>query len=319
MSYLLALLAGIVISVMVSLNGGLTQAYGTYLAAVIIHIVGVIFAIVLCVARKEKLLLKSRAPLWAYLGGAVGVLTTLFNNYAFGRITMTSIVALGLLGQSLASVAFDSFGWLGIKKRPIKMTAIIGFLPAIVGFLLMMDQSVSEAVPAVILSLGSGIAVVLSRTINSRLSKQTSPLVGSLINHVVGLPICVVLALFFQKTLWVVPERVKPWMFFGGMLGVITVLLFNITVPRISSFQLTLLSFTGQVFAGIALDLMQGQAYSNASFVGGLVISTGLLVNIALDQWSIYKRRKEEKYWKSIQEAEAAHWKQVLRNKKSEE
>ena len=319
MSYLLALLAGIVISVMVSLNGGLTQAYGTYWAAVIVHIVGVIFAIVLCVARKEKLLLKSRAPLWAYLGGAVGVLTTLFNNYAFGRITMTSIVALGLLGQSLTSVAFDSFGWLGIKKRPIKMTAIIGFLPAIAGFLLMMDQSVSEAVPAVILSLASGIVVVLSRTINSGLSKQTSPLVGSLINHVVGLPICVVLALFFQKTLWVVPECIKPWMFFGGMLGVITVLLFNITVPRISSFQLTLLSFTGQVFAGIALDLMQGQAYSNASFVGGLVIATGLLVNIALDQWSIYKGRKEEKYWKSIQEAEAAHWKQVLRNKKLEE
>jgi len=82
------MLAGVVISVMVSLNGGLTASYGSYTAAVIIHIVGVIFAASLCVIRKEHIKIRSQAPLWAYLGGAIGVLTTLFNNYAFGRVTI---------------------------------------------------------------------------------------------------------------------------------------------------------------------------------------------------------------------------------------
>lgn len=319
MYYLLAILAGVVISTMVSLNGELTQAYGTYSAAVIIHVVGVIFAIILCVARKEKILIKSGAPIWAYLGGAIGVLTTLFNNYAFGRITMTSIVALGLLGQSLASVIFDSFGWLGIEKRQIKKNSVIGFLLAIVGIFLMMDQSVSMAMPAVILSLGAGITVVLSRMVNYRLSKETSPLVGSFINHLVGLPICIVLALSFQRSFWKITASVKPWMFLGGILGVVTVLIFNITVPKVSAFRLTLLSFIGQVFTGISLDLAQGLEYSNTSFTGGLVIAVGLLTNMALDQWSIYKKQKEERYWKNIQEAENAHWEKVFSNEKLEE
>lgn len=294
MYYLLAVLAGIVISVMVSLNGGLTQAYGTYSAAVIIHVVGVVFAMALCATRKEKPLPRNHVPLWAYTGGAIGVLTTLFNNYAFGRISMTSIVALGLLGQSLASMVFDTFGLLGMEKRPVRKSAAIGFLPAIAGIFFMMDGSVSGAVPAVIVSLGAGVSVVLSRTVNSRLSGETSPLVGSLINHIVGLPICVILAISFQRPLWIAMADVKPWMFLGGTLGVVTVLLFNITVPKVSAFQLTLLSFVGQVFTGITLDFVQGQEVSNASFTGGLVIAAGLLVNMALDQWHTYKKKKKE-------------------------
>ena len=54
MYYFLALLVGVVISVMVSLNGGLTQAYGAYGAAVIVHVVGVVFALALCLIKKEK-------------------------------------------------------------------------------------------------------------------------------------------------------------------------------------------------------------------------------------------------------------------------
>lgn len=290
---LLAILTGVIISVMVLLNGGLTQSYGTYLAAVIIHIVGVIFAITLCIIKKQKFNRKSQAPLWAYLGGAIGVLTTLFSNYAFGRITMTSIIALGLLGQSLTSVLLDAFGLLGSQKRPLNKFSIIGFLPAIAGVYLMMDQSVSDATFAVILSLIAGVTIVLSRTVNARLSKETSPLIGSFFNHLVGLPVCIFLLLCFQRPLGFVSPSAQPWMYLGGVLGVITVLLLNITVPRVSAFRLTLLSFTGQVFTGIALDFAQGMKYSNSTFTGGLVIAGGLLLNMALDRWMIGRKQQE--------------------------
>ena len=286
MYYFLALLAGVVISVMISINGNLTQVYGVYWAAVIIHIVGVLFSLILCIAKGEISLIRKRAPLWAYLGGAIGVLTTLFDNYAFGRISMTSIVALGLLGQSVTSVILDSTGGLGVKKRPVKGTSVIGFIPAAAGIFLMMDNSVSASVIAVILSLVAGITVVLSRTVNSRLSGETSPLVGSFINHVVGLPICFILALLLQQFVWVSLSGIKPWIFLGGTLGVLTVVLFNITVPRLPAFQLTLLSFVSQVFTGIALDLMMGQEFSNASFIGGIIITAGLLANMVLNHMS---------------------------------
>jgi transporter family-2 protein len=288
---LLVIFSGIVISVMVLLNGGLTQSYGTYLAAVIIHIVGVIFAITLCIIRKEKFNQKSHAPVWAYLGGAFGVLTTLFSNYAFGKISMTSIIALGLLGQSLTSVLLDSFGWFGIQKRPINKISIIGFLPAIAGVFLMMDQSVSKSLLAVILSLIAGITIVLSRTVNARLSAQTSPLIGSFFNHLVGLPICILLFLCLQGPVLHMTTSAQPWMYLGGVLGVVTVLLLNITVPKVSAFRLTLLSFTGQVFTGVILDMTLGMKSSNSTFAGGLIIAGGLLLNMALDRWCIGRKQ----------------------------
>lgn len=295
MYYLMSILAGVVISVMVSLNGGLTASYGTYSASVIIHIIGVIFAASICVIRKEHIQIKSRAPLWAYLGGAIGVLTTLFNNYAYGRISMTSIVALGLLGQSLSSVVLDSFGWLGVEKRQANKSCVVGYLAAIIGMFIMIDKSVSGAVFTVVLSLSAGITVVISRTVNSRLSTETNPLLGSFINHLVGLPICIVLALCLQRPVWLMSTGAKPWMYLGGALGVVTVLLFNVTVPRVSAYRLTLLAFIGQIFTGIALDLVLGLECSTSTFAGGLVIAIGLLANMVLEQWNNNRNRKKNR------------------------
>ncbi len=290
MYYLLSLLAGSIISVMVFLNGNLTSGYGTYLASVIIHIVGVVFAGTICFAKKAKI--RSRAPLWAYMGGAIGVLTTLFNNYAFGRVSMTSLVALGLLGQSLSAVALDSFGWLGVKKRRLNKYSVIGYLAAVIGIWVMLDQTASGALLAVILSLGAGVTVVLSRTINSSLSMETSPIVGSFINHVVGLPICIILALLLQPSFPISITGNSPFIYFGGVLGVVTVLLFNITVPKISAFQLTLLSFVGQIFMGILLDFVIGVEFSASTFTGGLIIAAGLVINMILEQWDRNLKRK---------------------------
>lgn len=313
MYYLLSILVGSVISVMVFLNGKLTAGYGTYLAAVIIHIVGVVFAGAICYVKKEKV--RSRAPLWAYMGGATGVLTTLFNNYAFGRISMTSIVALGLLGQTLFSVTLDSFGWLGVKKHQSNKYSVIGYLAAVIGIFVMIDQTASGALFAVILSLFAGVTVVLSRTINSRLSIETSPIVGSFINHVVGLPICIVLTLLFQSSFSISITGNSPFIYLGGVLGVVTILLFNITVPKISAFRLTLLSFVGQIFTGILLDFVFEVEFSPSTFTGGIIIAAGLLINMILEQWGNYKKRKEEQYWKNIKEAEEEYWDRILKRK----
>ena len=43
MYHIIALTAGVLISVSIYFNGGLSQAYGTYLATVIIHAVGLAF------------------------------------------------------------------------------------------------------------------------------------------------------------------------------------------------------------------------------------------------------------------------------------
>lgn len=66
----------------------------------------------------------------------------------------------------------------------------------------------------------------------------------------------------------------------GGMLGVLVVLLYNITVPRISAFRLTLLSFLGQIFSGFLIDLLNQQTISGKMFWGSVLCTLGFLASI---------------------------------------
>ncbi len=315
MDTILALLTGVILSIMVSVNGTLSVIYGVLTATFIIHLVGSIFASILCVSQKEKKPLWGHQPIWIYLGGAIGVLTTIFNNFSFGKISITSITALGLLGQVFTSLIIDHFGLLGMKKHPFKKSMLWGLTFSAAGILLMLDSTVKSGIFAVIFSFTAGISVILSRVVNSRLAEKTGALRGSLINHLVGLSITAALALpsikvsqfSFSSTI-----PFKPWIYLGGILGVGTVLLCNITVPRMSAFKLTLLTFSAQVLTGIALDLLNGNDNIDSSFMGGLIISTGIILNMISDQVSMEKERKQKEYWDKIREAEAAHRKKIL-------
>ncbi len=292
MYQLLALLTGIILSIMVLINGNLTDHYGLFLAAVIIHVVGSMSAFLLCMIQKEKKPLFTHHPKWIYLGGAIGVFTTVFTNFAYGHISVTSIVALGLLGQAITSLVIDTLGLFGMKKQAFGKRSIPGFVVSFLGILFMLDQSVSGAIIVVLLSFSAGITVVLSRTVNARLAEKIGALQGSLVNHLVGLPFTIIVALLVGQVSPISTiSTFQPWIYFGGILGVAVVLLSNLTVPRVSAFRLTLLIFVGQVFTGILLDLVLGHNISSISFVGGIVIISGLAINLIIEKIYAYRTR----------------------------
>lgn len=174
MYQLLTFLIGVVLAVMIMVNGRLSAQYGVFLAAAIVHAVGSVSALAACAFQKDKKALWRHRPAWIYLGGAVGVLTTLFNNFAYGKISTTSIVALGLFGQFLTSVLIDGLGLFGMEHRPICGKSphgrLVGCLFALAGILVMLDPTVTSSALAIGFSVCAGVTVVLSRTINARLS-----------------------------------------------------------------------------------------------------------------------------------------------------
>jgi len=307
MYQLLALLDGVIISIMVAVNGGLTGSVGVYNAAAVIHMVGVAFALLLCLLTKKRLFRKLHLPLWAYLGGVIGVLTTLFNSYSYAHLSLTGIVALGLLGQCVTANLLDACGLCGMKKRRISGAALLGIAMSCAGILVMLCGTASAGAAAVAASLGAGVTVVMSRTVNSRLAGEAGALAGSFYNHLVGLPVCVLLAAAAPAAQTIGVQTFRPWYLCGGMLGVVVVMLYNITIPRLPAFGLTLLSFSGQVFAGIALDLACGRAASPRLFWGGVVCAAGMLAGMLLERLEKRNSLRARRYFEHIRAVEDAH------------
>lgn len=140
----------------------------------------------------------------------------------------------------------------------------------------------------IIISLCAGITVVLSRTVNAHLSEQTNALQESLINHLTGLPICLIFAIIIPEQSINYPFRL--WIWCGGILGVVTVTIFNITVPKLPAYRLTLLSLCGQIFCGIFLDLLSKDTLNKPEFFAGILIASGIIINQLLKSYHHKKK-----------------------------
>ena len=122
----------------------------------------------------------------------------------------------------------------------------------------MFDASSEIVFYAILLSVAAGVCNVLSRSVNAVLANEIGVLQGSLINHIAGLPVCVVVLFLLGRnelnTAFTF-HRSTLWIYIGGAFGVIAVLLYNIVVPKVPAFYVTLLAFIGQVFAGLLIDI----------------------------------------------------------------
>ena len=282
MYYFLSLLTGILVSVMVAINGGLTKQYGVYSATVIIHITGLIFVSILVLAKREKPFSKINA--WfLYLGGAIGVLTTVFYNLAFGRISISAILALGLFGQSITGLIIDQYGLMGMLKYPFSKRKLIGLSLIFCGIASMINNF---EILAVIVSFATGVCIVISRILNAKLATLTSVRTSTFYNYIIGLIIATAVFFLLGRNELIYTKLVfspDVYIYFGGILGACIVLISNMTVAKISAFYLTLLVFVGQVFSGVLIDMLISREFSPRNLIGGILVAVGLCVNLLLD------------------------------------
>lgn len=283
---LLCLFSGVLLAFVIVLNGSLTGFYGAYIATVIVHIVGTTVAYLAMKAAKQPWRPESRLPLWMYSGGLIGILTTIFQSLAFGRLGVTTVMALCLFGQTATALVVDGFGLLGMEKQAVNRGMLLGVAVSMCGVIYMLAGSGEVKVYAMLMAVASGVSGVVSRLANAQLSARTSALGSSFTNHWVGLIGSVALLLVMQPDFaGALRELDVPlWVHVGGAFGVLMVMLWNIAGLKVSAFELTLLSFIGQVFAGIALDLLLGNGFSREIFMGGSFVVAGVLLNMFAGQ-----------------------------------
>ena len=279
MYYLLTLLAGIIINIMVAVNGSLAGETGVYSAIVISYVIAIIISFLILKVRKEKILPQTKMPLWAYLGGVFSVFSAFCSNFAFGKISMVAITALGLLAQTVTSLIIDVTGLFGIKKRPAKTGVWICIVISFAGMFIMLYGADIASTTALLLSFAAGISLVLSRMLSASFSRASSAVAGSFMTHMIGLPAAVLLLFLVAKneigsfSLMNIPL----WMYTGGILGIFILAITNITLSKVSALNVTLLIFVGQVLSGAVIDFIIGNSFSSRTFIGGVIISGGII------------------------------------------
>ncbi|MCL2863943.1 MAG: DMT family transporter [Lachnospiraceae bacterium] len=283
MFYFLSLLSGALISIMITLNGRLAGQHGLHSATTLIHLIGLLLIATMVLIKKERPF-SNRQAWFLYLGGAIGVLITVFQNLAFGRISVSAILALVLLGQAVAGLVVDQFGFFHMPKHPFTKQKLFGLFLILAGIVSMINNF---ELLAIILTFLSGICLVIARSLNARLAILTSVHTSTFFNYVIGLAVSipVLLLLGFGEISTTTFDFSSEWyIYLGGIVGVVVIFISNIIVVKISAFYLTLLLFIGQVFTGILIDVMLTGVFSHLNLIGGILVLAGLCTNLLLDR-----------------------------------
>lgn len=138
--HFIALAAGFGLTVQVGLNAALRQVFGSPVLATLANFLvgtGALLAYVLL--ERTPLPAKAgiaSAPLWAWLGGLLGAFYVVSATVIGPRLGASMLLALTMLGQLLAALIVDHFGWLGFPQQPITAARLAGAVLLFAGVLL---------------------------------------------------------------------------------------------------------------------------------------------------------------------------------------
>ncbi len=278
---ILASLTGVLITLMNSVNSRLAATAGYPAAAVTAHVVGLAAVTILTLARKEPPE-PGRVPFRFYLGGFFGVGTIFACNFAFSTLSASLAVALSLLGQAGFSLLADGTGLLGRRKYPLGPGRLPGIALAAAGTAVLGwgGELRWAAVPA---ALAAGILPGISFILNSELGRRRGVLRSARWNYLTGLAgtaaVAALTGLPAAPAARAVLEAGPLLALGGGLAGVAVVATMNFVFPRVPAFTATILLFSGQALAGVALDWAARGELDLHKLIGTGIVLAGLVLD----------------------------------------
>jgi bacterial/archaeal transporter family-2 protein len=117
---LISVLAGVSIVVARIINSNLAKEIGIFQGTIINYIVGLFFSFIFLLVSNEfsniSILTLQSIPLWAYLGGATGVIVVVLSSYITPRLSAFYLTLLIFIGQLFVGIIIDYFT---LNKLPI--------------------------------------------------------------------------------------------------------------------------------------------------------------------------------------------------------
>ena len=137
----IALVTGAAIAVQALANSRLRLALGTPVwAAIAQFVVGLVLLVVVAIATRQPAPMLGglgRLPAWAWVGGIVGALFIVVSIVLTPRLGTAVTLATITVGQLVAALALDHYGWLGSPVIRLSLPRVLGAACLLLGIFLM--------------------------------------------------------------------------------------------------------------------------------------------------------------------------------------
>jgi transporter family-2 protein len=296
----LSLLAGALLAVQAGANTQLSKATGSPIAATTIQvgIAGTLLLIVAAVTGTAFALMSVPAvPWWHAIGGFATAIYVASTILLFPRLGAVVTVGLFIAGQMLASLGLDLLGVLGVPRKPLEISTIMGTLAVLAGagaIVLGQRGATSELsfqkLGWILLALFAGAVLPIQGAINGLLRSDLGApfVVGTISFAVATLSMMVVLLITVALTEAPKPQlsglvKMPWWGWLGAFCGATYVTTVFTAIPVIGTAAAVGLTVAGQQIASLFVDRhgwfrLQKREISRLRYGGVALLLMGVLL-----------------------------------------
>ncbi|WP_067648545.1 DMT family transporter [Nocardia harenae] len=212
---------------------------------------------------------------WQLLGGLCGAFFVAGQGLTVAAIGVTAFTTAAVAGQLISSLVVDRLGLAPSGRTPVTPRRLAG---AVLGIgavaLAAVGQHGAPAaavsllpdIPPVLLVLLpalAGVGLAWQQAVNGRVGAVGGPAAAALVNFVAGLLLLVPVAaaVLAIRGLPATPPP-EPWLYLGGLIGVVFIAVAAFTVRWIGVLLLGLTSVAGQLSAAVLLDVLTAPGLS---------------------------------------------------------
>lgn len=201
-----------------------------------------------------------RIPFWMLLGGACGALTVTTQGLVAGVLGVSLFTVGVVAGQTLNGLMLDRIGFGPAGVVAITPGRVLGGALALAAVAISLGGDVLTSAPLILLVLPfvAGVGIAWQSATNGRLAQRVaSPMAATLVSFSSGAAVLAVAAAI-SIVVRGAPDALptEPWLYVGGALGFVYILLASFLVAHTGVLLLGLGSVLGQLAGSVIIDLI---------------------------------------------------------------
>lgn len=291
---LVAVAAGAGLATQGRINGelGARLEHGILAALISFGIGCILLAIVLVVSPKGRagivrlveVIRDGSMPWWYTSTGLIGAFLVATQGLVVGTIGVALFTVGVVAGQTLSGLAVDRMAFGGLARKPITVPRVAGAVLALVAVgLALAGTDEAAQLWLAVLPFVAGLLQSLQQAMGGLVQRHSGSAIAQTVqNFVVGtVALAVIVLVQTVAGMTSRPLPTAPWLYVGGLLGIIFVGLISVAVHHLGVLTLGLAVICGQVIASVLLDLAfpAGQPVTVWSLVGAALTIAAVAVS----------------------------------------